>query len=190
MRASGSLRLARMRMDSDPSAAARLLDVAAQRIDAAANVHRRLNDPSLFRQGLHPILKGAVSSILDIERVDLIVEIDEVALSFDQMSMITMLVIELANNAQKHVFRKGLGTRFTMKLQRIAADRAALTVWDDGPGAFQTADADIVDDGLGLGIVRDLVAQLRGRLSLTPGRGTEFIVEFPVGQHQLGRDVC
>ena len=187
--ASGSLQLARIRIDSDPSAAAQLLEVAVRRVDASASVHRRLNDPALFGQGLRQVLRDAVSTILDIERVVLIVEVDELTLSFDQMSTITMLVIELANNAQKHVFRHGLGTHFVLKLQRLSPGRAALIVRDDGPGILKTADADEADDGLGLGIVRGLAAQLRGRLSVIPGRGTEFIVGFPLDQHHLGRNI-
>ncbi|MBS0642238.1 MAG: sensor histidine kinase [Proteobacteria bacterium] len=187
--ASGSLRLARIRMEADPSAAARLLDDAAQRIEASANVHRRLTDPVLFGQGLRQTLKDAVSSIIDVESVGLSIEVDELALAFDQMSTITMLVIELANNAQKHVFRERLGKQFMVKLQRRTEDSATLIIRDDGPGTARTAEAGMVDDGLGLEIVRGLVAQLHGRLSMTPGRGTEFIIEFPLAAHRRGRNV-
>jgi two-component sensor histidine kinase len=182
--ASGSLWLARQRVDSDPAGAAALLDEAARRVEASAEVHRRLNDPSLFERGLGPILRDAVSSIIDTERVELTVQVDELALSLDQMSNIVLLVIEMANNARKHVFQRGLGGRFGIALRGLPDGRASLRVGDDGPGGFSTALAGTRDEGLGSRVIRDLVRQLGGSLHLVPGRGTELIVEFPLRDHQ------
>ena len=102
--ASGALLAVRRQMVSPPPETARLLDEAIQRIGTSATVHRRLHDPEFFRRGLEPILRDAVSGVLDGSRVRLAFEIEKIDLSFDQMSIITMLVIEIANNAQKHVF--------------------------------------------------------------------------------------
>lgn len=180
--ASAKLRVARMQVDSDAAAAAQLLEDAADRIDASATVHRRLNDPSLFGRGLAPVLTDVVSSIIDVEQVDLTVEADDLPLSFNQMSVITMLVIELANNAQKHVFQPGLGTKFVVTLRHSTDDRATLVVRDNGPGPGQTAGDSPWENGLGQDIVHGLVEQLNGQLSTTPGCGTEFVVQFPLGR--------
>ena len=92
-----------------------------------------------------------------------------------------MLVIELANNAQKHVFQYGRGSRLAVTLTRLSADQVALTVSDDGPGPMQQRRPETAQQGLGLDIVQGLVAQLRGTLRTTANPGTTVVIEFPVG---------
>ncbi len=186
--ASGSLRLATRRIGTNPSGAAALLDEAARRIEASAEVHRRLNDPSLFERGLDPILQDAVSSIIDTERIEVTVQLQELALSFDQMSTIALLVIEMANNAQKHAFQSGPGTQFGINLHRVSENRAALVVKDDGPGGFGAAFTGNENERLGSTIMLGLVKQLDGTLNVVPGRGTELVVEFPLRDHRFDRN--
>jgi two-component sensor histidine kinase len=62
--------------------------------------------------GSNPILYDAVVATIDTQSTQLSIDVDEVGLSFDQMSVITMIVIEITNNAQKHVYDHKLGTCF------------------------------------------------------------------------------
>jgi hypothetical protein len=105
----GTLETAQHRIASSPADAIRFLEDAGRRFVASADVHLRLSDPTLFERPLDSILRDAVEAVIDRQKVQLHVAVDPIALSFDQMSTITMLVVEVANNSQKHVFGQGLG---------------------------------------------------------------------------------
>ena len=175
----GTLEVAQKRVMSSPIGAANLMEDAAQRIAASADVHRRLHDPALFRRALGSILRDAVFTVIDHRTVNVVFDIEELDLTFDQMSTITMLVIEFANNSQKHVFQHRRGSSFSVSLRALPDKRAMLTVRDDGPGAGRTSDTETTEMRLGFRIIRGLVNQIRGTLTVTPERGTEIIVEFP-----------
>ena len=91
-----------------------------------------------------------------------------------------MLVIEAANNSQKHVFQQGRGSIFSVSLQALSDHRAMLAIWDDGPGLAQSLDTEPKQQRLGFRIMRELASELGGTFSVTPGIGTEIIVEFSI----------
>jgi two-component sensor histidine kinase len=176
----GTLQIAQKRVESAPAEAAKLMEDAAQRFAASADVHRRLNDPTLFRMALGSILQDAIFTALDRNKVKTAFDIEELDLTFDQMSAITMLVIESANNAQKHVFQHGIGSKFLVSLKSLARGRAMLTMSDDGPGLSPPAEGGSAEQKLGFRIICGLVNQLRGTFRVVSGQGTEIIVEFPL----------
>jgi two-component sensor histidine kinase len=149
---------------------------------ASADVHRRLNDPDLFRRGMDAILRDAVTTVVDRGEVHVGFNVNELNLTFDQMSAITMLVIEAANNSQKHVFQHGLGSHLTVALEPLSDHRGLLTVRDDGPGSGIVVDAGPTEQRLGMHIVQGLVAQLHGTLRIQWNAGTEIAVEFPLAR--------
>ena len=174
----GTLDQARRRIDRAPDEAKTILDDGMRRILASADVHRRLNDPTLFEQGLDSILPHAVATVIDGNSINVSFEIAPLDLTFDQMSLVTMLVIEFANNAQKHVFERHLGRNFRVVLKALPDDDAMVSVTDDGPGWAQS---DPGDDQRTLGqtIIQALSDQLGGTLSVESGKGTEISVVFP-----------
>src|SRR5271168_4384787 len=95
-----------------PAEAAHMLDEAIIRMSASAHMHRRLNDPTLFNKGLESMLRDVLATVIDRSSVSLNLDVEELDLSMDQKSIIAMLVIEVANNAAKHVFQRDLGSRF------------------------------------------------------------------------------
>lgn len=174
-----SIELARRQMSASPSRAAASLDEASRRVWAAADVHRRLHDPTMVRTALDSILHDAVASVIDPQRVRLVFDIDQSDLSIDQMSTITMIIIECAHNAQKHVFENGLGSMFSISLKAPRPGRGMLVIRDDGPGIESTRTPN-GDQKLGQKIIQRLAAHLGATLSLTPGRGTEIVIAFPL----------
>ena len=178
----GTVEIAKRRISSAPAEATKLLDEMGHRLAASADVHRHLHDPAVFSRGLEGVLRDAVVTVIDRRTVDLTFDVDELDLTFDQMSTITMLVIEAANNAQKHVFQHGHGSQFSVSLKEVPAGRATLTVRDDGPGQPVTNDRGPVERGLGLRIVEGLVHQIGGTLRIGSGQGTQIEVEFPLGR--------
>ena len=174
----GTLEIAEKRIDTNPAEARRILREQIARISSSAQVHRRLNDPSLFRKGLKPILSDALTAIIDTRSVRLNVDVDKSELSYGQMSAITMLVIEIANNAQKHVYGRRLGAELFVAVRALPHNRAVLSVKDDGPG-WSPTDTSKSDGTLGLGILQDLTDQLHGTLTISAKNGTEVSVAFP-----------
>ena len=183
---SGTLEFARRRIDTDPTEAKRILEDAVRRISASADVHRRLNDPTLFEQGLLSILRDAVPTVIDGRSTDLGFDIAPLRLSSDQMSVITMFVVEVANNAQKHVFERRLGGHFLVSLRALSESRAKLSVSDDGPGLSSRGNQS-VERTLGLSILQSLADQLHGTLSIKSETGTEVSVVFPISEGGAAR---
>lgn len=175
----GTLTMARRKIDPAPEEAKTLLDEGIRRIGVSADVHRRLHDPALFDRNLGSIVKDAVMTVIDAHSTKVSLDMEDIRLSFDQMSIVTMLVIEFANNAQKHVFQRGLGSRFMVSLKAFAGNRAVLTVKDDGPGRPRTNTEN--DHGtLGHTILRGLARQLGGNFSEKLEEGTEVTITFPI----------
>lgn len=172
----GTLEIAVMQMDTSPDRVKTRLATAAQRFSAAAEVHRRLNDPQLFQQGLATVLLDAVGTVVDVEAINVCIEVTPLELSLDQMSVVAMLVIEAANNAQKHVFARNLGQNLFVCLQAITDTQAKLAVKDDGPGWSGAANT----TRLGMTIIEGLARQISGKLSVRVEDGTEISVVFPL----------
>jgi two-component sensor histidine kinase len=176
-----SIELARRQMAASPSRAAAALDEASRRVWAAADVHRRLHDPAMVRTALGSILHDAVASVIDPQQTTLVFDIDQPDLSLDQMSTITMIIIECAHNAQKHVFKNGLGSMFSVSLKAARPGRGMLVIRDDGPGiGIGATTTPAGDQKLGQKLIQRLAINLGATLSLTPGSGTEIVIAFPL----------
>jgi two-component sensor histidine kinase len=176
----GTLGVAKRRAVSSPAEAVQLIDDATRRFVASADVHRRLSDPQLFCRTLESILQDAVFAIIDHQVIRVSFDVQELDLTYDQMSIVTMLVVEMANNSQKHVFRHGHGSRFSIELKAIPGRRAMLRVRDDGPGISDPCNAGPSDQALGSKIIKGLTSELRGTHGVKHDRGTEVVVEFPI----------
>ena len=175
----GTLEVARSKIDSAPAEAGRILDRAMRRIALLSDMHRCLNNPSLFDKGFGSILNDAVATAIDPRSTYISFQVDELDLSFDQMSVITMIVIEVANNAQKHVFGRNLGERFLVSFRAVSDTCVALSIKDDGPG-WSPDDTAYAGRTLGLTILEGLADQLHGTLHINSARGTETSVVFPL----------
>jgi two-component sensor histidine kinase len=177
--ATGKLEVIRRRMESDSAKAAIMLDETIERMTTAADMHRRLNDPALFDQGLEMMLRDVVATVIDHASVSVDFHIQELDLSSDQMSVIAMLVIEAATNALKHVFRRNLGSHLDVVLVSTPGYRAILMVKDDGSEPTGSTDAALPARTLGTHILQGLAEQIRGTLRIERDQGTEIVVEFP-----------
>jgi two-component sensor histidine kinase len=175
----GTLEVACQRLDTEPAEAKRALEGAIHRFSASSRIHRRLNDPVLFEQGMNTVLRHAVETVVDAHKTHVSIEVPLLPLSFDQMSIIAMLVIEAANNSQKHVFEQGRGHYFRVAVKALPNSRVLLLVNDDGPGSGikHTSDA---DGSLGQTIMEELAKQIGGTLSVASEGGTEISVVFPL----------
>lgn len=161
----------------NPVVAAETLSEAEERIIAMSQLHRRLNDGTAFVEGIEPILRAMLAQTFRNMPVTVTVNVKGGAvLSIDQMTAMTLLVNEAALNAAKHVFSKGLGTRFDVSLSKDESGNLRLSITDDGPG--MSIQADRGAGSLGIGIMEAFAKQLGGSLEVADGPGTSLNVEF------------
>lgn len=177
----GTLESIRKRLSSSPSECAIMLDEATQRMLSSADMHRRLHRPDLFN-GLEPMLREIATATIDQASVSLDLQVEELDLSLDQQSIIAMLVMEIANNSAKHVFRQNFGSRFEVALLALPGHRAMLRIKDDGPGDVDVGDLAPSKQGLGVRILQGLADQLHGTLVTELDHGRKVTVNFPTSR--------
>jgi two-component sensor histidine kinase len=175
--ATGKLQAVRSRMDSSP--ATNMLDETIEHMLVIADMHRRLHDPMLFDRGLEPMLREVVTAVIDDPSVSLRFNIENLDLSLDQMSIIAMLVAEIANNSLKHVFHQKIGSRLDVVLHAVSGSHAMLKIKDDGPGAIFSTVVAWREQKLGMRVLQSLTDQIRGTLSIKSDEATEVAVAFP-----------
>ena len=158
--------LANPRLTPARAEAARIMADAARRIAGAGDA------PTHTAQELTSILQDAIETAIDTKGVHLAVDVEPLELSFDQMSSLTMLVIELATLAQKHIFRPGAGAAFRIGLRAGPPGHATLTATDPGVPA----------DSAELVVVHGLLDRLGARLRPPAGPEAPFAAEFPLGR--------
>jgi two-component sensor histidine kinase len=173
------LHIIRNSLETDPTETAAMLDDAIQEMSASADVHRRLHDPTLFRRGPERMLRDVVTSVVSDPLVELTFLVEDLDLSLDQLSIIAMLVIEVTNNAMKHVFQPHLGSRLQVTLIALPDNCAKLAVKDDGPGTAGFCDTVAPAQHLGTRIIQDLAEQIEGTVTTNHNLGTEVVVNFP-----------
>jgi len=105
-------------------------------------------------------------------------ELESVTVSVRNAATLGLIITELVTNAVKYAFPADRSGTLLIGLKRIADGKAALEITDDGIGL--PVDFDIVADaGMGLSLVQGLVEQVDGYLYLDrKSAGTRWILEF------------
>ncbi len=163
----------------DPAERERL-DKILFRIRSVGVVHQMLvgaRTPSRVEVGsfLGELTAGLSSGYnLTQRNIRMEVEADDLTLPIDAAVPLGLLVNELVTNAIKHAFPEDQAGTITVRHLSVA-DGVELTVEDNGVG-MATAGS---DHGLGTMIIRGLVHQLRGNLTVGTDGGTTATVFFP-----------
>ena len=99
-------------------------------------------------------------------------------LSAGQITTLALIVNELATNAIKHAFKNEQAGRIRIVVRQHDSHNLAITVDDDGLPFPELADR--TSDGLGLGLVRRLLASIGG-LVILPANGSKCVeIRVPV----------
>ena len=94
-----------------------------------------------------------------------------------------LIVNELLTNTLRHAFPPGTKGTARVHLHTREDGTVELTVQDDGVGF--PAGKDIASaTTIGLAIVRTLVEQMQGTLTLEPGRGTTVTIRFRLEERE------
>jgi len=106
------------------------------------------------------------------------VQADPVRLNIDHAIPWVLIINELVTNALKHAFADGQPGTVMLEMRSGPGGRCAIVVSDDGMGMSEEISIKDVHT-LGLSLVRDLTAQLRGSITLDRTRGTRIAISFP-----------
>jgi two-component sensor histidine kinase len=167
---------------SPNSEAAKQLAVAANRVATIERVHRRLHcfdgvEVVAFKHYLEDFCRDFSAMLSSEDGTDRAIVVDGIEINLPTATAIPLgfIVNELVTNAAKY----GKG-RVTVRLEAHAGRGYALSVANDGP-ALPAGFDPAACKGLGLKLIRSLVARIGGELQIGRGdrdQGTRFTVLF------------
>jgi two-component system, sensor histidine kinase PdtaS len=109
-------------------------------------------------------------ALYDQDHIKLVCAVVPVQLSLDVSTSVGIIITELVNNAYLHAFPNDIG-EISVKLQGDAA-RMVLTISDNGVGFVE-----IETPRRGMNLVRRLVQQVNGTLTLRSDHGSTWTME-------------
>ncbi|OYW45764.1 MAG: histidine kinase [Sphingomonadales bacterium 32-68-7] len=175
--------LSRQLETTTDAAGHRGLKSIARRVSTLAQVYDQLLGTEMTRTiDFGEYLKSLCLNLAEFQdvpgvAVSLSCESDTIMLDLDVVTSLGIVVAELVTNSYEHAFPGGVGTiTVSARRDRAQSGKATLTIADDGIGF--TAQAESKRHGLGL--VRRLVEETRGEVSVKAAAGTVWRVRFPM----------
>ena len=107
-------------------------------------------------------------------RVELACDVEPVHVDLDTVTSIGLAIAELIANSYEHAFPRGKG-RIAVSLHSAEPGRAVVTLRNNG----RSFAPDEAGERHGLGLVKRLVQQGRGRIECRSERGTTWTIEMP-----------
>ncbi len=169
--------------DTADAAGQRGIKAIARRVSTLAQVYDHLLGTEMTRTtDFGGYVKSLCLNLAQIQgaqnnAVTLLCDSDAVILDLDVVTALGLVVAELITNSYDHAFPSGTGMAVVSVRRGVAHDRmATMTISDDGPG-FK---AGTEGKRHGLGLVRRLVQQVRGTVSVDSKQGTVWTIRFPM----------
>jgi two-component sensor histidine kinase len=160
--------------------AVRFLKDAQGRIRAMALVHGSIFRTSGERPGLRDHLLELTRNVLAAhgrhDSISLQAEIDDIALTPEELMPLSLLVNELLTNSIKYAFapkEHGI-VRLSLKRTEQGID---LTYSDNGSG-FGMHSSSLREGSFGMQLIQALAIQLNGHIRLLEGSGTTLVLSF------------
>lgn len=172
----------------DDSEARSAVMVARDKVDLVARLHQLLYASGTHdRFDLKIALKDVVTQLVDSSaRDDVVLEFSftgDLTIGIRQASPLVLAINEIVTNSLKH----GLGSthpKLTVTANNVC-DEMTLVIRDNGPGIAATTFEK--KPGIGSGIVKGLVCQMRGTLVIqSDGSGTESVLTVPLDPKSVG----
>ncbi|MBS7669732.1 sensor histidine kinase [Croceicoccus gelatinilyticus] len=161
------------------------LDAMSARVRALATVHQMLLASNSFsRISLSDYLGRLTDNIaqahgLEESDVNLECRSATMVVDFEAANAIGLLVNELLINAIVHAFPIGVSGTIRVDCRELDEEWCRLTVADDGSTVSGFDPNRLDKGGVGSRIVRALVKQLKGEISVTDDNGTTVTIDFP-----------
>jgi len=159
----------------------------ARRVMTLAHVYDQLLGSGMTREvdaGKYlELLCGGLRRLQHVQQggVALVCDTGSLVLDLDAVTVLGLIVAELVSNSYGHAFPTGTGTITVALRGDDSADRATLTVTDDGVGFEDTGDG----KRHGLGLVRRLARQVRGTVALRSDHGVAWTLTLPIARNRV-----
>lgn len=105
-------------------------------------------------------------------------KIDRILLTIDKAIPLGLIINELVSNAMKYAFADGEGT-ISIYINRKPGGNVSMIIADNGKGLKQNSDFESPQT-LGFSLVKSLVDQIDGSISLQNASGTKFEIKFKI----------
>lgn len=161
----------------------RILKELQNRLNIMAMLHDRLYQSELlsdidFETYLKSIVINIVKSLnFNSEKIYVNLDIGDLKLDVNKAIPCAMVINELVTNSFKHAFREDKEGEIKILFKPEGKNSYIISVSDNGTGIPETIDLNTTKS-LGLKIVRLLVQQLHGDISITRNGGTQFEIRF------------
>ena len=164
----------------DPAARA-MLEESRQRVRSIALIHEKLyRTASLADVDFGAYLKSVADELLRTfgrPEITCVLDLEPIRLEIGRAIPAGLIVNELLTNTLRHAFPPGTKGTARVGLHARGEGNVELTVQDDGVG-FPPGKDIASATTVGLAIVRTLVEQMLGTLTLEGGRGTAVTIRF------------
>ena len=161
---------------SDSEAEAARFDALRERIRCLAEAHSLLSKSDVSgRVGIDLYLDAIAKDLARRDGIRLELDFDKFETDFPLAVNLGLIMNELATNSLKHAFPDGRPGTLRLGLAH-KGQRATLAVSDDGIGTSWPP----AKEGLGVAIVKALVAKIEGSLEFADEGGSAWRIDFPL----------
>ena len=160
-----------------------IFNVSQDRIQSMALIHQMLYQSSNlnsvdFSEYIRKMITRLSSVYLSNDKnIKFDIDIQKVNLSINQAIPCGLIINELVTNSLKHGFENKQKGCIYVGLSKMGKENIQIKVKDTGIGLPQSVKLEAADT-LGLTLVRDLIRQLRGTVTVKRDKGTEFNILF------------
>jgi PAS domain S-box-containing protein len=170
-------------MRADDTRATAMLEACRQRVMSMAKVHEKLyGERDVSRVDLAELIRDIGTMVVaGVPGITIEFRHDggPIVVDVETAFPAGLIANELITNSIKHAFVGRTHGRILVDVKRVDRESVCLQVADDGVGGVTPAALER-SSGLGSTIVRTLVRQLDGTLSVGPGPGASVAILFPL----------
>ncbi len=155
------------------------------RVLSMAMVHENLyQSDNLAQINLKAYIESLTSELLSAYNtgnypITLKLNIENVPLTIEKAIPLGLIINELVSNSIKYAFNEAKEGTITIKLERLATAKASILITDNGEGMGTPPNLENTET-LGLTLVRSLVDQIDGTVTVFTEHGTEFKIVFEI----------
>jgi two-component sensor histidine kinase len=169
--------------DTADKAGQKGIKAIARRVSTLAQVYDHLlgNDMTRTTDFGHYV-KSLCQSLIEIQaipdsKITLTCECESIPLDLDVVTVLGLVVAELVTNSYEHAFADDKG-EISISVRRDTNDHnlAIMTVTDNGVGFTPSAES----KRHGVGLVKRLIEQIRGNVTVESDYGTIWTIRFPI----------
>jgi two-component sensor histidine kinase len=173
--------------DTPDKAGQRGIKAISRRVSALAQVYDHLLGNEMTRTtDFGGYIKSLCINLAEIQgvadgSVTLACDSDAIFLDLDVVTALGIVVAELVTNSYDHAFPGGKRGSILVLVRYADSDFATMRISDDGTGFRPKAES----KRHGLGLVRRLVEQVRGSVTVNSDQGTVWSIQIPVERAAL-----